>query len=102
MKSNNYKENIDFNKKNIFIKIFNKIFFLLLFIAIILCFIRINVINTKMCSPYGNGREQYELIKDDLGEDFKNFTKDDAGIKIYEKNNHISIIKIGNKEFVIK
>ena len=55
-----------------------------------------------MFSPYGNGREQYELIKDDLGEDFQNFTKDDAGIKIYEENNHISIIKIGNKELIIK
>ena len=90
------------NKKNRIFRFFNMAFLFLILTIVVMCFVRINVINTRMFSPYGNGREQYELIKDDLGQDFENFTKDDAGIKIYEKNNHISIIKIGNKEFIIK
>lgn len=90
------------NKKNRIFRFFNIAFLFLILTIVVMCFVRINVINTRMFSPYGNGREQYELIKDDLGQDFENFTKDDAGIKIYEKNNHISIIKIGNKEFIIK
>ena len=102
MKSNNYKKIKSYNRKCTLIKVFIKIFFVFIIIVVVMCFVRINIINTKMFSPYGNGREQYELIKDDLGEDFQNITKDDAGIKIYEENNHISIIKIGNKELIIK
>lgn len=71
-------------------------------ILTILGLIRINIINTKMFSPEGNGREQYEIIKEELGEDFKDFTKDDAGIKIYEEESKITLIKIGGKEFKIK
>lgn len=55
-----------------------------------------------MFSPEGNGREQYEIIKEELGEDFKDFTKDDAGVKIYEEESKITLIKIGEKEFKIK
>ena len=90
------------NKKNRIFRFFNIAFLFLILTIVVMCFVRINVINTRMFSPSGKGREQYEIIKDDLGQDFENFTKDDAGIKIYEKNNHISIIKIGNKEFIIK
>ena len=83
-----------------------KVVFSILIIIILVCtcfsLIRINIINTKMFSPEGNGRAQYEIIKEELGEDFEDFTKDDAGVKIYEEDSRINLVKIGDKEFEIK
>lgn len=101
---NNTLDNIESqcSHKNKIFHIFNVVFFVSIIIGVFIGMVRINIITTKMFSPYGNGSKQYELIKDKLGEDFKKFTKDDSGIKIYEENNKITIVKIGDKEYKIK
>lgn len=73
------------------------------FIMTLLGFIQINVINTKALSPVGNGEDNYELVKDEFGEDFEEFIKDDAEIKIYttNENNENTTIKVKSKEYII-
>lgn len=73
------------------------------FIMTLLGFIQINIINTKALSPVGNGEDNYELVKDEFGEDFEEFIKDDAEIKIYtpNDNNENTTIKVKSKEYII-
>lgn len=73
------------------------------FVMTLLGFIQINIINTKALSPIGNGEDNYELVKDEFGEDFEEFIKDDAEIKIYtaNDNNENTTIKVKSKEYII-
>lgn len=85
-----------FNKK---VLIGTIIFSLMVFIG----FIQINIINTKALSPVGNGEDNYELVKEEFGEDFEEFIRDDAEVKIYtsQLENDSTIIKIEDKEFKV-
>ena len=73
------------------------------FIIVSLGFIKIITINTRALSPVGNTEDNYELVKEEFGEEFQEFIKDDAEVKIYtskdDENN--PSVKIGNKEFII-
>ncbi|MBD7913991.1 hypothetical protein H9660_02420 [Clostridium sp. Sa3CUN1] len=73
------------------------------FIITLLGFIQINVTNTKALSPVGNGEDNYELVKEEFGEDFEEFIKDDAEIKIYipNDNNENTTVKVKSKEYII-
>ena len=73
------------------------------FIITLLGFIQINVTNTKALSPVGNGEDNYELVKEEFGEDFEEFIKDDAEIKIYipNDNNENTTVKVKSIEYII-
>lgn len=73
------------------------------FIIVSLGFIKINTINTRALSPVGNTEDNYELVKEEFGEEFQEFIKDDAEVKIYESKDgeNNPSVKIGNKEFII-
>lgn len=73
------------------------------FIIVTLGFIKINTINTRALSPVGNTEDNYELVKEEFGEEFQEFIKDDAEVKIYEARNSENnpSVKIGNKDFII-
>ena len=73
-------------------------------IVIFLGFIKINIINTKALSPTGDGESNYNRISQEFGEDFQEFIKDNSEVKIYPGEGSIqnTIIKIKNKEFIIK
>lgn len=75
------------------------IFSLMVFIG----FIQINIVNTKALSPVGNGEDNYELVKEEFGEDFEEFIRDNAEVKIYtsQLENDSTIIKIEDKEFKV-
>jgi hypothetical protein len=85
-----------FNKK---VLIGTIIFFLVVFIG----FIQINIVNTRALSPIGNGEDNYEIVKEEFGEDFEEFIKDNAEVKIYKSNNENEspTIKIGEKDLRI-
>ena len=72
-------------------------------IVIFLGFIKINIINTKALSPTGDGESNYEIISHEFGEDFQEFIKDNADVKIYPGEGSIqnTIIRIKDKEFII-
>lgn len=85
---------------------FNKRYMLsiVIFVIVILIgFAKINIINTKALSPVGNGRDNYELVKNEFGEDFEEFLKDNSDIKIYPVNGQYNTtsIKIKDKEVLI-
>lgn len=86
-----------FNKKVLF-------GFSLFFILVLVGFIRINIINTKALSPIGNGEDNYELVKEEFGEEFEEFIKDKTEVKIYTKslNNDNTVIKLSNKDYILK
>ena len=74
------------------------------FLIIMLGFIKINTINTKALSPVGNTEDNYELVKEEFGEEFQEFIKDNAEVKIYEpsnSNNNNPTIKVGSKELIV-
>lgn len=85
-----------FNKK---VLIGTIIFSLMVFIGSI----QINIVNTKALSPVGNGEDNYELVKEEFGEDFEEFIRDDAEVKIYtsQLEDDSTIIKIEDKEFKV-
>ncbi|WP_291652885.1 hypothetical protein [Clostridium sp.] len=85
-----------FNKK---VLIGTLIFSLLVFIG----FVQINIVNTRALSPIGNGEDNYQLVKEEFGEDFEEFIRDNAEVKIYttDENNENTTIKVSDKEFMI-
>ena len=85
-----------FNKK---VLIGTLIFSLLILIG----FVQINIVNTRALSPIGNGEDNYQLVKEEFGEDFEEFIRDNAEIKIYttDENNENTTIKVSDKEFMI-
>lgn len=43
----------------------------------------VNIKNTEALSPFGNTLNNYQIITEEFGEDFSEFIKDNANIKIY-------------------
>lgn len=76
------------------------VFFLFMFEIIGL--IKVNIVNTKILSPIGNGDENYKLVYKELGEEFANFIRDDASIKIYEEDSKITMIRAFGKNYTLK
>ena len=78
--------------------------FVMFFAIVLFGFIKINIINTKALSPIGNGEDNYELVKEEFGKDFEEFIKDKSEVKVYRKslNNENTIVKILNKEYIVK
>ena len=85
---------------------FNKKFAISMFIIILLGivgFIRINIINTKALSPIGNTEDNYALVSEEFGEDFTEFIKDNADVKIYTgEGEEDASIRIKDKELRLK
>lgn len=86
-----------FNKKVIF-------GFVMFFLIVLVGFIKVNIVNTKALSPIGNGEDNYQLVKEEFGEEFQEFIKDKSEIKIYTKssNSDNMTIKALNKEYIVK
>lgn len=75
--------------------------FLILFI-ILAGIIKIDIINTKALSPLGNTNENYKLVSEAFGEDFSNFIKDNAFLKIYKESKKDILVRLGDSDFKIK
>jgi hypothetical protein len=74
--------------------------FFIIFI-ILIGIIKIDIINTKALSPLGNTNENYRLVSEEFGEDFSNFIKDDAFLKIYKESEEDTLVRLGNSDFRI-
>ena len=77
--------------------------FLIPILAVILLLIgciKINIINTESLSPLGNTDDNFKIVSEEFGEDFREFIKDNSLVKIYvgEKNDGLATVKIYNKE----
>lgn len=85
-------------------KIINlRIVFMVIVIVLVIAGLgRINIINTKALSPLGETNDNYEKIKDELGEDFSSFIKDNAPIKIYNGDSQDTVVKAWNNDFTIR
>ena len=62
----------------------------ILFIMVMIGCIIVNIKNTEALSPFGNTIDNYQIVTKEFGEDFSEFIKDKANIKIYlnkEQNN---------------
>lgn len=85
---------------------FNKKFtmpIVIIVIVIIIGFTRINIINTRALSPIGNTDDNYELVSSEFGEDFTEFIKDNAEVKIYTSDgDRDATIRIKEKEIRLK
>ncbi|MCQ2969463.1 MAG: hypothetical protein MJ191_04985 [Clostridium sp.] len=72
----------------------------IIFLSIIIigCTI-VNIKNTEALSPFGNTNNNYKIVTEEFGEDFSEFIKDKANIKIYlNKEKDSAQVQIGNKE----
>ena len=56
---------------------------IILFSMVIVGCIIVNIKNTEALSPFGNTLNNYQIITEEFGEDFSEFIKDNANIKIY-------------------
>lgn len=77
---------------------------IVLFLIIVLFgFIRINIVNTKALSPTGEGENNYKIISNEFGDDFNEFIKDGAEIKIYTPTEEDAkfTVKILDKEIYV-
>ena len=78
------------------------LFFIGIITFICIGLIKINIINTKALSPLGRTNDNYEMIKEEFGEEFSNFIKDNAKVKIYTEEGKETLVKIGDQDFRIK
>ena len=78
-----------------------KIYFipLISIILLIIGFVEVNIINTESLSPLGTTEDNFKVVSDEFGEDFKEFIMDKSPIKIYvgEKNDGMATVKFYNK-----
>ena len=72
-----------------------------LLILVLAGLIKINIKNTRVMSPIGNGDENYELVHSELGDEFANFIRDSSPIKIYQNGSQITMVKINDKEYFL-
>ena len=71
----------------------------ILFIMVMIGCIIVNIKNTEALSPFGNTLNNYQIITEEFGEDFSEFIKDNANIKIYlDKGEDTAQVQIGNKK----
>ena len=76
---------------------------LIIILIVVIGFIQINIINTKALSPIGNTEDNYELVSEEFGEDFTEFIKDNADVKIYTGDaDDDASIKFKGKEIRLK
>ena len=71
----------------------------ILFIMVMIGCIIVNIKNTEALSPFGNTIDNYQIVTKEFGEDFSEFIKDNANIKIYlDKGEDTVQVQIGNKK----
>ena len=71
----------------------------ILFIMVMIGCIIVNIKNTEALSPFGNTIDNYQIVTKEFGEDFSEFIKDKANIKIYlNKEEDTAQVQIGNKK----
>ena len=71
----------------------------ILFIMVMIGCIIVNIKNTEALSPFGNTLNNYQIITEEFGEDFSEFIKDKANIKIYlNKEEDTAQVQIGKNE----
>ena len=71
----------------------------ILFIMVMIGCIIVNIKNTEALSPFGNTLNNFQIITEEFGEDFSEFIKDNADIKIYlDKGEDTAQVQIGNKK----
>ena len=72
---------------------------IILFSMVIVGCIIVNIKNTEALSPFGNTLNNYQIITEEFGEDFSEFIKDKANIKIYlNKEEDTAQVQIGKNE----
>lgn len=82
-------------------KIFRNTFIIVLIILVCMGLIKVNIINTKALSPLGNTNANYALVRDEFGDDFSNFIKDNSPMKIYVDKSKETLIRVWDKDFKI-
>ena len=71
----------------------------ILFIMVMIGCIIVNIKNTEALSPFGNTIDNYQNVTKEFGEDFSEFIKDKANIKIYlNKEEDTAQVQIGKNE----
>ena len=71
----------------------------ILFIMVMIGCIIVNIKNTEALSPFGNTLNNYQIITEEFGEDFSEFIKDNANIKVYlDKGEDTAQVQIGKNE----
>ena len=71
----------------------------ILFIMVMVGCIIVNIKNTEALSPFGNTIDNYQIVTKEFGEDFSEFIKDKANIKIYvNKEEDTAQVQIGKNE----
>jgi hypothetical protein len=81
---------------------FRIIFVLTTTVLVVLGLTKINIINTKALSPLDTTNDNYEKVSEVFGEDFSNFIRDNASIKIYKDNSDEVLVKVGDNDYKIK
>ena len=72
-------------------RLFIPIFALL---VLIIGFVKINIINTESLAPLGNTDDNFKVVSEEFGDDFKEFIKDNRAVK----NDGLATLKLYNKE----
>lgn len=86
-------------RKNIKFRI---LFIISMVLLVIIGLTKINIINTKALSPLDDTNENYKKVSEAFGEDFSNFIRDNASVKIYKDNSDEILVKVGEKDYKIK
>lgn len=85
---------------------FNRRFIIPMVVIILIVIVglgKVNIINTKALSPIGNTEDNYARVSAEFGEDFTEFIKDDAEVKIYTgEGEEDASIRINEKEFQLQ
>lgn len=81
---------------------FRIMFVIVTIIFVVVGLTRVNVINTKALSPLDSANDNYEKVSEAFGEDFSNFIRDNASIKIYKDDSDEILVKVGEKDYKIK
>lgn len=75
---------------------------IIIFIITLIGLAKINIVNSKTLSPLINNYEEYNIEEKELYESYSDFIKDETLLKIYNKKNGDILVRVGEKDYVIK
>lgn len=76
--------------------------FTLITIIVIICLIRINMINSKTLSPLSYDYKNLNKDEEELLDEYKSFITDKTYVKIYQESNGDILIKLGDESYILR
>lgn len=76
--------------------------FTLITLTVIICLIKINMINSKTLSPLSHDYTNLSKDEEELLDNYKSFITDKTYVKIYQESDGDILVKLGDESYILR